>query len=68
MLFIYLFYCGSNLSHARTRVILLKRVQQELSVVLQAQADQPRAVFCSSIMQPRNTVASGAEKSTLSQC
>lgn len=45
MVFIYLFYCGSNLGHARTRVILLKRVQQELSVVLQAQADQPRAVF-----------------------
>lgn len=41
MLFIYLFYCGSNLSHAGTRVILLKRVQQELSVVLQAQADSP---------------------------
>lgn len=45
MLFIYLIYCGSNLSHARTGVILRKRVQQELSVVLQAQADQPRAVF-----------------------
>lgn len=41
MVFIYLFYCGSNLSHAGTRLILLKRVQQELSVVLQTQADSP---------------------------
>lgn len=41
MVFIYLFYCGSNLSRARTGVILLKRVQQELSVVLQGQLTSP---------------------------